>query len=182
MKGGGTYAVGNFSICPDPELPPFKERYDVLYPLREYGFNRVRCGEVIREAGLPIPPKSACFFCPAMHRVEIERLAVIDPDQYRLAIEMEALYRGGHHFRGDTFWTVKAEHKETKEKESFECHAADGDAARAEFRRTFNDMQKPFKYKLRAHRAVPGLGRSFAWRDVEVPDLVQIEFPDVGVR
>ena len=179
--GGGTYAVGNFSICPDPDLPAFKDRYDVLYPLRDYGFNRQRCGEVIKEAGLPIPPKSACFFCPAMRQIEIQRLAVIDPDLYKLAIEMEGLYRGGHHFRGDDFWTVKAQHKETGEKYSHECFAPDADGARADFRAKYDDTARPYKYKLRAHRAVPGLGRSFAWKDVET-QLVQIEeFQNVRV-
>jgi len=34
------------------------------YPLLEHGLHRSGCVEVIRAAGLPIPPKSACFFCP----------------------------------------------------------------------------------------------------------------------
>ncbi len=149
------------------------------YPLRDYKFNRKRCGEVIAAAGLPIPPKSACFFCPAMRQIEIQRLAVVDPDLYRLAIELEALYRGGQHFRGDDFWTVKAKHKETGETETHECFVADADAARADFRLRYDDTAKPYKYKLRAYPAVPGLGRSFAWKDV----LVQIEqFNHVAVR
>ena len=183
--GGGTYAVGNFSICPDPELPPFKERYDVKYPLREYGFNRAKCGEVIKSAGLPLPPKSACFFCPAMRQIEIQRLAVVDPDMYWLAIEMEAMYRGGHHFRGDQSWTVRAKHKETSEKEIFECQAQDAADARRQFREAYNDTARPFKYQLSASKAVPGLGRNFAWKDVELVQLSVFdrpEFANVGVR
>lgn len=181
--GGGTYAVGNFSICPDPDLPAFKDRYDVEYPLREYGFNRARCGEIIKSTGLPLPPKSACFFCPAMRQIEIMRLAIVDPDMYLLAMEMEALYRGGKHFKGDTFWTVKGQHKETKETYSLELFAADGDAARAEFRRVYDDTAQPYKYKLRAYPAVPGLGRSFAWKDVAVElPVLEADFPSVGFR
>jgi hypothetical protein len=39
-------------------------RYVVRYPLREWGWTRERCVERIAATGLPVPPKSACFFCP----------------------------------------------------------------------------------------------------------------------
>lgn len=149
-------------------MPVFKERYDVEYPLREYGFNRAKCGEVIRAAGLPIPPKSACFFCPAMRVNEIERLAVVDPDYYALAIEMEAMYRGGHHFRGEDSWTVKGKHKLTNEIYKMEVTASDAASARQQFRVAYDDTNRPFQYKLSCYRAVPGLGRNFAWQDVPV--------------
>lgn len=179
MKGGGgTYAVGNFSICPDPALPAFKDRYDVRYPLREYGFNRKKCGEIIAAAGLPIPPKSACFFCPAMREIEIQRLAVVDPDLYKLAIEMEAIYRGGKHFRGDDVWTVKGKHKETGEVYEMTCHAESAEDARSRFRATYDDTSRPYKYTVSPCRAVPGLGRSFAWQDVPV----ELSFTSVGFR
>ena len=178
-NGGDTYAVGNFDICNEAGLPKFRDRYSVAYPLREYGFPRKKCGEVIAAAGLPIPPKSACFFCPAMRQIEIQRLAIVDRELYLLAMEMESLYRGGKHFRGDDFWTIKAKHKTTGEKEVHECFAADAAAARADFRQRYDDTARPYRYKVRAYPAVPGLGRSFAWKDV----LVQIEqFQHVAVR
>lgn len=34
------------------------------YPLIGLGINRRDCERIIREAGLPVPPKSSCFFCP----------------------------------------------------------------------------------------------------------------------
>jgi hypothetical protein len=40
--------------------------YSFWYPLQEWGWDRERCKEEIRRAGLPVPPKSACFF--ARHR------------------------------------------------------------------------------------------------------------------
>lgn len=40
-------------------------RYTYWYPLREWGWDRERCIEEIERAGLPVPVKSACFFCPA---------------------------------------------------------------------------------------------------------------------
>lgn len=34
------------------------------YPLIDLRLSRADCLKIIREAGLPIPPKSACWFCP----------------------------------------------------------------------------------------------------------------------
>lgn len=41
----------------------------VVYPLLELGLRRTDCKRIIRDAGLPVPPKSACFFCP-FHKPE----------------------------------------------------------------------------------------------------------------
>jgi hypothetical protein len=42
-----------------------RDYFAYWYPLFDWAFDRQRCVEVIREAGLPVPMKSACFFCPA---------------------------------------------------------------------------------------------------------------------
>lgn len=34
------------------------------FPLMELGLNRLQCVQIIRDAGLPIPVKSGCTFCP----------------------------------------------------------------------------------------------------------------------
>src|SRR5690606_23360538 len=49
-------------------------KYEYLYPLIEWGWDRDRCTEEIRREGLPVPPKSACTFCPAMKPYELRRL------------------------------------------------------------------------------------------------------------
>jgi hypothetical protein len=66
--------------------------FSYWYPLMEWGYDRDRCKEIITEAGLPIPPKSACFFCPASKRPEIVWLQLHHPDllQRALAIEENA--------------------------------------------------------------------------------------------
>jgi hypothetical protein len=47
-----------------------QEPYEqVTYPLLELGLRRVDCARIIRDAGLPVPPKSSCWFCP-FHRPE----------------------------------------------------------------------------------------------------------------
>jgi hypothetical protein len=168
VGGGGTYATAkNLNIAPDPDLPDYKDRYDVMYPLREWGLDRKACGQTIVDAGLPLPPKSACFFCPAMRGIEIERLKVLDPDLYQLAVEMERLYRTGKHFRGDNAFTVKAVRKDTKEKVELEMTGVDVADVRNQFRQLYDDTARPYRYKVRIYPAVPGLGRSHAWGDHE---------------
>jgi hypothetical protein len=41
-----------------------------IYPLLDLGIDRSRCMTIIRDAGLPVPPKSSCFFCP-FHRPQM---------------------------------------------------------------------------------------------------------------
>lgn len=38
--------------------------YTSAYPLIELGINRNDCLRIVRNAGLPQPPKSSCWFCP----------------------------------------------------------------------------------------------------------------------
>lgn len=49
--------------------------YAYWYPLREWGWDRARCEAEIAAAGLPVPAKSACFFCPASKPAEIAALS-----------------------------------------------------------------------------------------------------------
>jgi hypothetical protein len=61
--------------------------YDYVYPLREWGWDRERCKAEILSVGLPVPPKSACYFCPSTHPEELHLLA---PFQLRGIVAMEA--------------------------------------------------------------------------------------------
>lgn len=75
------------------------------YPLIEAGIDQEGCYRLIKEAGLPIPPKSSCFFCPNMKRHEIlalgpelkERVKKIEANATQVA-ELKGL---GRHYR----WT-----------------------------------------------------------------------------
>jgi hypothetical protein len=77
--------------------------YDVRYPLREWGWDRRRCQDEIHQAGLPVPVKSACFFCPASKKPEIVELP---SDLYQLSVAMEENYQRGKHWRGDEATTL----------------------------------------------------------------------------
>lgn len=64
-------------------------RFDYLYPLISWGWDREECKARIREAGLPVPPKSACVFCPNMKPEEI--LDLTEEERGRIArVELAA--------------------------------------------------------------------------------------------
>jgi hypothetical protein len=63
--------------------------YQNWYPLLEWGYDRDRCQQVIRSAGLPVPVKSACFFCPAMKKPEIAWLQEHHPELLERALRIE---------------------------------------------------------------------------------------------
>lgn len=71
--------------------------YSYWYPLREWGWDREECKRRIAAAGLPLPMKSACWFCPASKKPEVDWLAAEHPDLFARAIAMEDLARSGKH-------------------------------------------------------------------------------------
>lgn len=66
-------------------------KYTYLYPLREWGWDRERCVAEIKRTGLPVPPKSACVFCPATNPEELEALIRRDVQVAYKIIGMEAV-------------------------------------------------------------------------------------------
>lgn len=69
--------------------PYVHEKYEYRYPLIEWGMEREDCIEVIRKAGLPLPGKSACFFCPSTTLPELYDLRDRYPDLLDRALAME---------------------------------------------------------------------------------------------
>lgn len=60
-----------------------------VYPLLDLGLTRQDCKNVIARAGLPVPPKSACFFCP-FHSARVwADLRRDRPDLFDKAQELE---------------------------------------------------------------------------------------------
>ncbi len=66
------------------------KRVTLRFPLQEWGWDLERCKQEIEAAGLPVPPKSSCHFCPAMKPTEVSELSV--PQLCRIVI-MEARTR-----------------------------------------------------------------------------------------
>jgi hypothetical protein len=71
------------------------------YPLQDAGWAREECVQAIIEEGLPVPVKSACFFCPASKKWELWWLAGAHPDLFERALVMEYGALTGHHSRFD---------------------------------------------------------------------------------
>jgi hypothetical protein len=59
------------------------------YPLMEWGLDREACQRIIAAAGLPVPLKSSCFFCPAMKKAEIVWLQEHHPELLDRALRIE---------------------------------------------------------------------------------------------
>ncbi len=65
------------------------------YPLLEARMSRIDCERWLTERGYPIPPKSACVFCPYRTDAEWRRLRDQDAEGWATAVEIDALVRGG---------------------------------------------------------------------------------------
>lgn len=65
------------------------KKYSYRFPLVEWGWGREQCIEAIRDAGLPLPGKSACFYCPSTRKQEIVDLAANHPDLLQRALDIE---------------------------------------------------------------------------------------------
>lgn len=71
-------------------------RYQYWYPLRDWGWDRDECKKQIKKAGLPLPMKSSCFFCPAMKAQEVEELVRLHPELAMRSVRMEEVFRSPH--------------------------------------------------------------------------------------
>lgn len=75
-----------------PGLDPKSPMRIRTYPLLDLGLDRHACRKIIADAGLPVPPKSACWFCP-MHDHETWRKQRREsPDLFAKACGIEAMF------------------------------------------------------------------------------------------
>ncbi|KMM77045.1 hypothetical protein ACP93_02450 [Xanthomonas sp. NCPPB 1128] len=63
------------------------------YPLVDLRMTRWDCEQWLRRNGYPIPPKSACVFCPYRRRAEWRRLRDEAPEDFQRAIEIDRAIR-----------------------------------------------------------------------------------------
>lgn len=68
-----------------------------IYPLVDLKITRAGCVEIIEEAGLPVPVKSGCFFCPFNSAGRWRWLYEEHPDLYERAVALE---ENSKHFPG----------------------------------------------------------------------------------
>ena len=73
-----------------PGIDPRTPHQHRVYPLLDLELSRADCRRVIEDAGLPTPPKSACWFCPFKDVEAWRRLRRQDPALFARAVELEA--------------------------------------------------------------------------------------------
>ena len=74
-----------------------------VFHLLDHNLTRSDCQAAIVEAGLPLPPKSGCFYCPFQPARQWIKLKAHHPDLVRKAIELEehvALTKPNAYLRG----------------------------------------------------------------------------------
>ncbi|RPE40231.1 3'-phosphoadenosine 5'-phosphosulfate sulfotransferase (PAPS reductase)/FAD synthetase [Streptomyces sp. Ag109_O5-1] len=61
-----------------------------VHPLLDLGLRRTDCQHIINAAGLPVPPKSACWFCPMKTPEQWRRMRQEEPALFAEACALEA--------------------------------------------------------------------------------------------
>ncbi|HEX6537524.1 MAG TPA: hypothetical protein VF041_23280 [Gemmatimonadaceae bacterium] len=91
---------------PDDPRTPYQRR---VYPLIERRLDREACRQVIAGAGLPVPPKSSCWFCPFVTRAEWQRRRHEEPDVFWRAVDLERTFNARRAMLGkdDVYLTDK---------------------------------------------------------------------------
>ena len=64
---------------------------DRTYPLLDLGLYRKDCPALIASVGLPIPPKSSCYFCPFHTPEEWRIMRRVEPDLFAKSVELEVV-------------------------------------------------------------------------------------------
>lgn len=80
-----------------------------VYPLVERRMSRQDCVNVIQRSGLPVPPKSSCWFCPFHRMSRWQEMAETEPDLFARAVAMEQKINEHRRARGrdDIYFTDK---------------------------------------------------------------------------
>jgi len=92
-----TKAIG-FDAGESHRLRPTSAEPDLWvpwYPLVEWLWTRDECRRAICRHGLPLPGKSACYFCPASKKSEVVELRKKHPALYEKAIAIEDAAQDG---------------------------------------------------------------------------------------
>lgn len=72
-----------------PGIDPRAPYQDRVYPLLDLGLRRSDCQRIIADAGLPVPGRSACWFCPLHDRETWRALKRNHPDLFAKACWLE---------------------------------------------------------------------------------------------
>lgn len=65
----------------------------LVYPLIDLGLNRQDCMALIERAGLPVPPKSSCYFCPWHSAAAWRVMRRDEPELFEKSAQLEDYMR-----------------------------------------------------------------------------------------
>lgn len=88
-KGKKVYKAIGFDVTEQRRVKPSDTDWEFWYPLIEWRMDRDSCIKEILDAGMPVPPKSSCFFCPATRKEELVKLQLSHPDLAARAVALE---------------------------------------------------------------------------------------------
>jgi hypothetical protein len=71
-----------------------------VYPLLDLGISRTGCVNVITDSGIPVPPKSSCFFCPFHRPLVWAELRRDSPELFDKAQQLEDVMIAKQQARG----------------------------------------------------------------------------------
>lgn len=72
----------------DPATRDWKEN---KFPLIDLRMSRQDCINVIEKSGLPVPPKSSCYFCPFHSLTKWQEMRINEPDLFQKSCELETM-------------------------------------------------------------------------------------------
>lgn len=75
-----------------------------VFPLLELGLSRTDCVKVIADAGIPVPPKSSCFFCPWHSKDAWAEMRRDEPELFEKSAQLEDIL----HAKADKFGHKRA--------------------------------------------------------------------------
>ncbi len=93
------YDAGPADLRRSKNLKTECKDFQYRYPLQQLGWSRQECIAAILGAGLAVPVKSACWFCPASQKWELYWLAGKHPELFERALELEHKAMVGKHSR-----------------------------------------------------------------------------------
>lgn len=78
------------------------------YPLIDLRLTRNDCEQIIREAGLPVPPKSSCWFCPFHSLKTWRKMRQDEPELFEKAADLERVLNERRTMLGkDPVWLTR---------------------------------------------------------------------------
>lgn len=83
------YHWGEAHRMRDPRVKRNRNRW----PLIERRLNRQNCIDIIKMAGLTVPPWSACYFCPLQNDARWREVASRSPEDFEKAVELDKFLR-----------------------------------------------------------------------------------------